>query len=89
PIDYVILSGVNFVVTQDTLAYPAYYNTETYGSDLCLPGVEYLRLRDDDDEQERRGIHIYHGVGYQIELEHDDEGNVTGALLVLREIYMP
>ena len=89
PIDYVILSGVNFVVTQDTLAYPAYYNTETYGYDLCLPGVEYLRLMDDDDEQERSGISIYPGVGYMIELERDSDGSATGALSVLREIYMP
>ncbi|MBP5652142.1 MAG: PT domain-containing protein [Lachnospiraceae bacterium] len=89
PVDYVILSGVNFVVTPDTEAYPAYCDRETYGYDFYLPGVEYLRLRDDDDEQERRGIHIYHGVGYQIELERDDEGNPTGELTVLREIYMP
>ena len=89
PVDYVILSGVNFVVTPDTEAYPAYCDRETYGYDFYLPGVEYLRLRDDDDEQERRGIHIYHGVGYQIELERDDEGYATGELTVLREIYMP
>ncbi|MBQ3911508.1 MAG: hypothetical protein II694_00865 [Lachnospiraceae bacterium] len=89
PVDYVILSGVNFVVTPDTEAYPAYCDRETYGYDFYLPGVEYLRLRDDDDEQERRGIHIYHGVGYQIELERDSEGYATGALSVLREIYMP
>ncbi len=89
PVDYVILSGVNFVVTQDTLAYPSYYDIETYGYDFSIPGVEYLRLMEDEDEQERRGLSIHKGVGYQIEPERDSEGYATGELSVLREIYMP
>ncbi len=89
PINYTILAGVNFVVTDETQAYSAYYDREEYGDDFYLPGIDYIRIRFDEDEQERMNLFIPPQVNYQIELERDDEGYATGELTVLREIYMP
>lgn len=89
PLTCIVLSGVNFVVTDETLAYPAYYDPEIYGYDYAMPGCEYLKLREEGSYEERSDIKVYPDVCYQIELERDEAGYATGALSVLREIYTP
>lgn len=89
PLNCIVLSGVNFAVTDETLAYPVYYDTEMYGYDYAMPGCEYLKLREEGSYEERSDIKVYPDVCYQIELERDEAGYATGALSVLREIYTP
>ena len=88
PMTYCAMYGANFVVTDDTKVRPAYYDMETLGYDFTMSGTEYLRLMDDKEEQEKRSISIFDGIGYKIYPKYDGD-SCTGELEEMNGIYTP
>lgn len=82
-------TGINMVVTDDTIVRPAYYSRENYGDDFTLTGSEYLKLREDEDEQESRNINIYDKVDMKITEVVGADGKYTGEIATITEYYMP
>ncbi len=89
PATYVTLPMVKLVVTPDTVAQLAYCFTEEGHELVKISGTDYLKLREDEEGQEERGIHIYPSTDVYIEEILDDSGRSTGEISMIKEIYMP
>ena len=85
---YCALAGAKLVVTDNTTVHPCYYIYETYGENYTMPGTEYFHLRENEEEQEQRGIQIDEATSYRIYLKYEND-DYTGEIEELNEIYMP
>ena len=89
PLYYTVLYGVNLVVTDDTIVTPVYFDHSALGDDFTLTGTEYLQLRADEAEQERRNIHVHEFTDLYITEVTDASGRSTGEIKSIEEIYSP
>ena len=53
-----------------------------------MSGTEYFHLRENEEEQEQRGIQIDDATSDRIYLKYENDG-YTGEIEELNEIYMP